>query len=177
MRPGLLLRSAVAELNPVRRSRGHLDFHPVSSPQVGPGPCDLPRLHGRHPQQRWAAPQAPLLGLMPREGLPMHRYRGLQAERHPSPAPRCPLGPPGAATLARAAGTPATIPDAHMPYRSGLPPPPTLRDRGGFPPQGAKVASSPRPRRQRWSLVPAASALDAGADFGAKKKMQPKALK
>lgn len=32
-----------------------------------------------------------------------------------------------------------------------------------LPAAGSEVASSPRPRRQRWSLVPAASALDAGA--------------
>lgn len=158
MRPGLLLRSAAAKAQSrVRRSPGPPRLPPRLVPAGGArGRATCPRLHGQHPQQRWAAPQAPLLGLMPREGLPMHRYRVSRRDATPAPRPGAHSVPRCCDSSARPAGTPnPPIPRAR----------PCLPLRGGCrrrPLSGTEEASR---RRERSRLLPAAPApaLEPGA--------------
>lgn len=103
----------------------------------------------------------------------MHRYRVSRRDATPAPRPGA-HSVPRCVTLLRARlGTPnpPIPPCPALPTAPGrLPPAACSPGPRRLPAAGSEVASSPRPRRQRWSLVLAASALDAGARLRCKEE-------
>lgn len=172
--PGSFLGLQPPRLNPGSDGlRGLLDSRPVSSPQVGPGAV--------RPARACTGSTRSSAGRRPRplswdscleKGSPC-TGTGSPGETPPQPRAQVPTRSPGAAILARARPGPPThpFPVPGPAYRSGEAAA-AARSPGPrrLPAAGSEVASSPRPRRQRWSLVPAASALDAGARLRCKEE-------
>lgn len=155
--PGFFLGLQPPRLNPGSDGlRAAWTPAPSRPRRWGPGPCDLPAPARAAAAAALGGAPGPSPGTRAERRVPHAPVPGLQAGRHPSPAPGCPLDP-------------QVLRFQHAPGRDPHPPSPRARPclplRGGCrrrPLSGAEEASR---RRERSRLLPAAPApaLEPGA--------------